>query len=185
MDAAVILLTAYHRSLWPYYALMATVGAVVGGFLTFRLGEKGGEETLEKKVGKKRSQKVYALFQKRGFRTIAISAMMPPPFPMAPMLIAAGVMHYPLKKFFASLSLGRGLRFLAVAYLGHVYGESIIRMLSQYYKPLLYTLIGLAALGGIGALLYFKWYRPKRQREERERGEPVEQFPIPHHKSSD
>ncbi|HTZ74384.1 MAG TPA: hypothetical protein VMB47_10720 [Candidatus Aquilonibacter sp.] len=98
------------------------------------------------------------------------------------MLIAAGVMHYPLKKFFASLSLGRGVRFLAVAYLGHVYGPAIISALSQYYKPLLYALLGLAALGGIAALLYFKWYRPKRQREERERGEPVEQFPIPHHK---
>ncbi len=183
MDAAVILLTAYHRSLWPYYAFMAVVGAVAGGFLTFRLGEKGGEETLERKIGKKRAEKVYARFHKRGFSTVAISAIMPPPFPMAPMLIAAGVMHYPLKKFFASLSLGRGVRFLALAYLGHIYGKSIIGLLDRYYQPLLCTLIGFAALGGIGAWLYFKWYRPKRQREERERGEPVEQFPIPHHKS--
>jgi membrane protein YqaA with SNARE-associated domain len=183
MDAAVILLAAYHRPWWPYYAFMATVGAVVGGFLTFRLGEKGGEETLEKKIGKPKAQKVYRQFRKRGFITIVASAVMPPPFPMAPLLIAAGVMHYPLKKFFASLSLGRGIRFLAVAYLGHIYGKAIISVLSQYYKPLLYALLALAALGGIGALVYFKWYRPKRQREERERGEPVEQFPVPHHKS--
>lgn len=180
MDVLVILLSAYHRTWWPYYAFMATVGAVVGGFFTFRLGEKGGEETLEKKIGKKRAQKIYALFRKRGFSMIVINAVLPPPVPMSPMLIAAGAMHYPLKRFFASLSIGRGIRFFAVGYLGHIYGRAIISGLSQYYKPVLYALLALAALAGIGALVYFKWYRPKVQREERQRGEKVEPFPLPH-----
>jgi hypothetical protein len=52
---------------------------------------------------------------------------------------------------------------MAVAYLGHVYGTAILGWLSRYYKPFLYTLIGLGVLGGIGALVYFKWYRPKHQ----------------------
>jgi len=34
-------------------------------------------------------------------------------------------------------------------------------------------------MAGIGAVVYFKWYRPKAQREERERGEQVEEFPVP------
>lgn len=181
LDAMVILLAAYQRNLWPYYGFMATVGAVFGGFLTFRLGEKGEEKTLEKKIGKKRAEKLYKRFRKRGFSTLAISCIMPPPFPMAPVLVAAGAMHYPRKKFFASVSLGRGIRYMGVAYLGHVYGKGIISTLSRYYKPLLWAFIGLAVLGGIGALLYFLWYRPKRQREERARGEKVEQFPLPHH----
>lgn len=180
LDAMVILLAAYQRNLWPYYGFMATVGAVLGGFLTYRLGEKGEEKTLEKKIGKKRAEKVYARFQKRGFSTLAISCIMPPPFPMSPVLLAAGALHYPRKKFFASVSLGRGIRYMGVAYLGHVYGQGIISALSKYYKPLLYSFIGLGVLAGIGALLYFKWYRPKRQREERAQGQKVEQFPLPH-----
>lgn len=182
MDAMVILLAAYQRDLWPYYGLMAAVGAVAGGFLTFRLGEKGEEKTLERRIGKKRAEKLYKRFRKRGFATMLISCIMPPPFPMSPMLLAAGAMHYPRKKFFASVGLGRSIRFLGVAYLGHVYGKGIISALSRYYEPLLYTFIGIAALGGIAALLYFKWYRPKRQREERRRGEKVEEFPRPHGK---
>jgi membrane protein DedA with SNARE-associated domain len=161
---------------------MATVGAVAGGFLTFRLGEKGEEKTLEKRIGKKRAEKIYRRFRKRGFLTLAISCIMPPPFPMAPVLAAAGAMHYPRKKFLTSVALGRGIRYLGVAYLGHIYGKSIIASLSKYYQPLLYTLVGLASLAGIGALIYFKWYRPKRQREERARGQKVEEFPHPHHK---
>ena len=181
MDAVVILLAAYQRSLWPYYGFMATIGAMLGGFLTFRLGEKGEEETLEKKIGKSRAEKVYRRFRKRGFTTLAISSLMPPPFPMSPVLLAAGAMHYPRRKFFSSIALGRGIRYLGLAYLGQIYGRAIITSLSKYYEPVLYVFIALAVLAAVGALLYFKWYRPKRQREERAHGEKVEEFPWPHH----
>src|SRR6185437_4751384 len=102
-----------------------------------------------------------------GFATVSIGAVLPPPVPIVPFLMAAGVLRYPTKKFLFALSVGRGIRFFAVAYLGHIYGDAIIGWLSQYYKPLLYALIGLGILGGIAALLYFKWYRPRRQKEER------------------
>lgn len=179
MDIFVILLSAHRREWWLYYALMAVVGAVVGGYLTYRLAEKGGEETFEKKIGKKRAQKVYNKFKKRGFATIAISAVLPPPFPMVPMLMAAGVLQYPRKKFLSALTTGRAARFVVVAFLGRTYGKTIISTLGVYYKPVLYSLVGLASLGGVAALAYFKWYRPKRQREERTRGKPVEEFPMP------
>jgi membrane protein YqaA with SNARE-associated domain len=180
MDVFVILLAAQHRSWWLYYAFMATIGGVVGGYLTYDLGEKGEEETLERKIGKTQAEKVYQRFRKRGFLTVVAGSLMPPPFPMSTVLLAAGALHYPPKKFLTSLSLGRAVRYFALAYLAHLYGKTIIAWLSNYYHPLLYALIGLASAGGIGALIYFKWYRPKRQREERERGESVEQFPIPH-----
>src|SRR5208337_2762852 len=49
MDVFVIVLSAHHRGWWPYYAFMAVVGAVIGGYVTYRLASKGGEGTLEKK----------------------------------------------------------------------------------------------------------------------------------------
>src|SRR3954471_8885173 len=72
MDLFVILLTAHHRQWWWYYGLMATIGAVVGGYVTFRLSKKGGKESLEKKIGKNRAEKVYKKFEKGGFSSIAI-----------------------------------------------------------------------------------------------------------------
>ena len=164
MDLFVILLTARDRDMWWYYGIMAVVGAVVGGYVTYRLAKKGGKEALEKKIGKKRAQKIYSKFEKGGFSSVLIGSIIPPPFPLVPVLMAAGIMQYSRKKFITALSLGRGVRFMAVAYLGHVYGTAILGWLSRYYKPFLYTLIGLGMLGGIGALVYFKWYRPKHQR---------------------
>src|SRR5690242_17628468 len=59
MDLFLILLTARNREFWAYYGGMAVVGAVVGGYVTYRLAKKGGKEGMEKKIGKKRAEKVY------------------------------------------------------------------------------------------------------------------------------
>ena len=179
VDIFLILLASHRRVWWLYYALMAVVGAVLGGYLTYRLAEKGGEETLEKEIGKQRAQKVYDKFKKRGFVTIAVSAVLPPPFPMVPVLMAAGVLQYPRKKFLSALASGRAARYFALALMGRFYGTAILTTLNRYYQPLLYTLIAVAGLAGVVALLYFVVYRPRKQREERTQGRRVESFPLP------
>ena len=105
-DVVTILLAAHHPSMWVYYAIMATGGALIGGYLTYRMARKGGKETLEKKFSKKTTNKVYAIFERWGFAAVAIPALLPPPFPIVPMLLAAGAMQYPTRKF--SDRAGRG-----------------------------------------------------------------------------
>jgi membrane protein YqaA with SNARE-associated domain len=178
-DVFLIVLATHHHTWWIYYALMAIVGEVLGGYLTYRLAKKGGQETLEKKIGKPRAEKIYKHFEKRGFMTVFTGAILPPPFPFTSVLTAAGIMQYPRKQFLSALTVGRGVRFFAVAYLGRTYGRQMIGFFSRHYRPTMYFLIAVAVAAGIGALVYFKWYRPKAQREERERGEQVQQFPVP------
>jgi len=161
VDVLVILLSAHHHRWWAYYAFMATVGEVIGGYLTYRLAEKGGQQTLEKKVGKPRAEKLYRAFEKRGFIRVFVGSILPPPFPFTPIVISAGVMQYPHKRFFSALAIGRAVRFLAVAYLGRMYGQRLISFISRYYQPMLYVLIALAITAGIGAAAYFKRYRAK------------------------
>ncbi len=173
MDVFTILLSAHNREWWPYYAAMATVGSVIGGYLTYRLAEKGEEELLEKRIGKKRAESAYKKFEKHGFLWVFLSAIMPPPFPIVPALMAAGALQYPRKKFLAALGAGRGLRYFAEAYVGHIYGRAIIDFLSQYYKPVLYGLIGLAVAAAIGAVIFFKWYRPKQRAKQGRPGTPT------------
>ncbi len=164
MDALTIILAASRKELWWYYAIMATIGSVIGGFLTYRIGVKGGKETLEKKVSKRRAEKVYRIFERYGFWSVVVGAMSPPPVPIVPFLIAAGAMKYPKHKFFAALTLGRSIRYTVVAYLGAVYGRHVFHWLGQYYRPVLYTLIGLGVVGGL--VLWYYWRRYKRDRGE-------------------
>src|ERR1700728_5016154 len=50
MDAMTIVLSAHQRTWWPYYAVMAAVGSVVGAYATYRLGGNRGGEGREEKV---------------------------------------------------------------------------------------------------------------------------------------
>jgi hypothetical protein len=77
VDAMVVLLAAHKREWWAYYALMATIGEVAGGFLTYRLAQRGEEKTIEKKIGKKHAAQVYRWFAKSGFLAVFVGSMLP------------------------------------------------------------------------------------------------------------
>jgi membrane protein YqaA with SNARE-associated domain len=161
MDVLTIWLAARHREPWPYYALMATLGAVIGGYITYALARKGGKETMERKLSKRRAAKVCKAFERWGFFAVAIPALVPPPFPFLPFLLAAGAMQYSQKKFLAALTLGRGVRYSIVAWLGFHYGRHILLFFDQYYKPALAILIGLAVLGSIVTIIQYLRYKKK------------------------
>jgi membrane protein YqaA with SNARE-associated domain len=157
MDVATILLSAHDQQLWIYYALMATTGSLIGGFVTYRLARKGGKEALERKFPRKRIEKVTKIFSKWAFGAIAIPALLPPPIPMTPFLFAAGAMQYPAKKFLAALALGRALRYGLLAYLSARYGRQIIAFIETHGHPVLLTILGLLLLAGcVGFLLLYR-----------------------------
>jgi membrane protein YqaA with SNARE-associated domain len=166
MDALTIVLSAHKREWWWYYALMATAGSVLGGYLTYRLARAGGKETLEKKLSRPRAEKAYSVFGRWGFTYIAVGAMIPPPFPIVPVLLTAGAMQYPRKRFLGALALGRGVRFTLVAYIASRYGRAIFRFLSGYYQPALWILIGLAFAGGVVALFYYARYKHRKREQQ-------------------
>jgi membrane protein YqaA with SNARE-associated domain len=172
-DVVTILLAAHRREPWFYYTIMATAGALLGGFLTYRMARKGGKETLEKRFSKKKVSKVYAIFERWGFAAVAIPAILPPPFPIVPMLLAAGAMQYPTRKFLTALAVGRGIRFMILAYLGYHYGRHIVTFFDQYYWPVLIALIAFSVLGGLyGLYEYKRRHRAENPKPARPRPQP-------------
>lgn len=147
MDVLTIYLAASQRQSWIYYAFMATLGAVAGGYITYFLARKGGKETLERKFSKRRADKLCKRFEKWGFGGVFIPALLPPPFPLVPFLIAAGAMQYSRRKFLLALVLGRAIRYSIVAGLGVHYGKPILGFFSHYYKAAVLVLVGLALIG--------------------------------------
>ncbi len=171
MDVLTLVLSAHRKEWWWYYAIMATVGGVVGGYLTFRLGQKGGEETLEKKVPKAEAERVYRIFRKFGFWTIFVGAMLPPPVPIVPFLLAPGILEYSRRKFLLALGSGRAIRYGLVAYLGSRYGGGVFHWVTRYYKPILIVIIALGFL--IGGVVI--WYVKKRKRAWKRQGKSGKQ----------
>lgn len=165
LDALTVVLAASQHKLWPYYAAMATLGAVIGGYLTYRIAQKESKEELEKRVPADKFKKVERVFDRWGFAAIVIIAVSPPPAPMVPFLLAAGAAQYPRKKFLGALTLGRLARYGALAYLASIYGNTIRRIISNHMNIL--VILGVVCVGGgIAAALYLR-HRAKSHHKKR------------------
>lgn len=162
MDVLTIVLSARNQEFWPYYALMATIGSVLGGYVTYRLARKGGKETLERKFPARTLEKVYKIFARWGFGAIAVTAVLPPPAPMVAFVFAAGAMQYSVKKFLFALALGRAVRYSLLAFLAARYGRHVLRVISQHGHPVLIAIIGLIA-AVMAALIFIIVSKRKKQ----------------------
>jgi membrane protein YqaA with SNARE-associated domain len=141
MDVATIVLSARQEQLWLYYALMATAGTVIGGFVTYRIAHKGGKQVLESRFSSVRVDKVCEIFGRWGFGSIAISASLSPPVPIVPFLLASGATQYPVEEFLLALTLGRISRYMILAYLSARYGKQIIALITEHGHPVALTVI--------------------------------------------
>jgi len=158
MDALLIILAAHQKGWWWYYAIMATIGGIVGAYAGFVLGRKEGKEALEKKISRQRAEKVYRKFDKGGFWTLFIGALLPPPVPFSPFPIAAGALNYPRRNLVLAVGSARGIRYFGLAFLARSYSREIFGFFHKYYRPVFWTLIGLAVAGAIAALIWI-WKR--------------------------
>src|ERR1700759_2967778 len=64
LDLFTGLLAARQHPLWLYYAAMSTIGAVIGAFTTYKIGQKTGTGWMEKKFGPQRSLRVRHLIER-------------------------------------------------------------------------------------------------------------------------
>ncbi len=100
MDVLTIVLAARNPELWLYYAVMATIGSVIGGFITYRIARKGGKETLERKLRPKTLKKVYKVSNDGVLERSLRPHCCHRPCRWFPVLLTAGAMQYSLKNFF-------------------------------------------------------------------------------------
>ena len=163
MDVATIILAAREPKWWLYYALMATIGSLGGGYVTYRLARKGGEAALERRFYHPKVVQVIKIFERWGFSAIAIPALLPPPMPMVPFLFAAGAMQYPVKKFITALALGRTARYMILAYLAAIYGRKIISFIVNHGHPAIVgTILSLITIAVVAFYFWPAAWRKKR-----------------------
>ena len=161
LDAMTIVLSAHQRTWWPYYAVMATVGSVVGAYLTYRIARHRGDKELNDRLSKRNAKKVVRAFERWGFGAIAVPALLPPPMPMVPFVIAAGALQYSPKKFLAAMTLGRLARYFILAYLGAVYGRKIFAVVLAHGEVALMVTVGVAV--AVAVILVVLHYKRRRE----------------------
>jgi membrane protein YqaA with SNARE-associated domain len=154
MDVITVLLCAHGSDWWPYYVLMATLGSLLGGYTTYCLAQGEGKGRFSKMLSRSKMKGFKPLFEKWGFGAIIVPAILPPPFPMVPFLIAAGATQYPRTKFISALAIGRGVRYTILGLLGFLYGHWILNVMRQHVHAIIY--VGAALIFASATLAYFR-----------------------------
>jgi len=148
VDAAVVILSARHHDTFWAFSLLATVGSLIGASVTFWIGCKIGEHSLENWISKQRLERIRCKIKDKGAVALAVPALMPPPFPLTPFILACGAFSVSKPRFFVTFGLMRIMRFGAVSILGWIYGRRILAALeSNTFKGIMALFIALALVG--------------------------------------
>ena len=104
-DLLLILLVA-HGADPVLAALAAFVGSIVGGYLTWSAGAKGGEAALHRYLPKRFARRLTGWVEKNGMLAVTTSALLPPPFPLMPFVLASGALGVSRKEVLSFLRFG-------------------------------------------------------------------------------
>lgn len=161
-DLLLILLVA-HGANPVLAAFAATAGSISGGYLTWGTGAKGGEAALHRYLPKRFARRLTGWVEKRGTLAVTTSALLPPPFPLMPFVLAAGALGVSRKTFLVSFSLARTLRYSLIAWLSAIYGRAVARAFRHYLAgwstTIMWIYLSLMVAGILYGVWRFRWQR--------------------------
>ena len=162
IDFVVIVMTARKPELFWLYALLATAGSLVGAAGTYWIGKKAGEKGLARFVNPRRLERVKARVSGGGL-VIAGLALIPPPFPFTPFVLAGGALGMNPWSLFGGLAAARAFRFGVEGALAFRYGSQILRwMKTPTFQTVIGVIIVVAVIGTIvSAVVAIRGSRPR------------------------
>jgi membrane protein YqaA with SNARE-associated domain len=162
-DIMIIVMAAQHHS-WLLLILFATAGSALGGFFSYQVGQSGGMAFLEKRVPARIFKRVCEWMENHAILSVALPAILPPPMPLSPFVLAAGALKMSRRKFLTTFIISRCLRHTVAAWLGIHYGRHIVHLwnsLSAKYATPVLIVVWTLILGGC-AFAFWQLYKTSR-----------------------
>ena len=162
-DILVVAMSAHSHStvFMLYYALMSTIGSVLGCLLVDVVLRRAGEKGLENQLPKKRLEYVKCKVQKNAAWALVLASIAPPPFPFTPFIMAAAALQYPRWRMAGIVGAARMVRFTTLGVLALLSGRRILRWVQS--PTLQWMLLGLTAVCIIGSIIsVVRWIRRSR-----------------------
>ena len=165
IDFVVVILSARHPDLFWMYAVLATVGSVIGAGFTFWLGRKIGEVGLSRLIKPSQLHRIERRVSHSAAVSVGALAIIPPPFPFTAFVLTSGALRADPWAFLTTLAGVRLLRFGAESALAARYGRRILAwMESTTFEVIVGVLIVLAIAGtAISAVAVWRSTRSRRE----------------------
>jgi membrane protein YqaA with SNARE-associated domain len=131
------------------FALVCSVGSVLGGMIGYGIGFWGyelvGRPIVDFYQGQEVMEKVRALYDQHGFLGILIAAITPIPYKV--FTIASGLFEYNFVSFVLASVIGRSFRFFAVAAILYKFGPPVKALIERYFDWFAWAFMALLILG--------------------------------------
>src|SRR6202046_3588678 len=121
-DIMIILFAAHHSNV-IWLVLFSTGRSALGGLFSHMVGQAGGMTFLEKHVPPRILGPVTRWMESPALLAVALPAILPPPAPLSPFVLAAGALNMRRKRFMIAFTLSRFARHCIAAWLGVHYGH--------------------------------------------------------------
>lgn len=139
-DIMLVLMSARHANAILLVAI-SSAGSAIGGYVSYRVGQSGGMAFIERRVPAKIFRHLREWMDRHAILSIALPALLPPPMPLSPFVLAAGALKMSKKKFMTAFVISRTARHMIAVGLGLYYGRSILRLWNrisaEYAVPIL------------------------------------------------
>jgi membrane protein YqaA with SNARE-associated domain len=149
-DIMLVLFAAQHSNPWLLIAV-ATAGSALGGLFSHMVGQSGGMAFIEKRTPPRIFKRVTGWMESHAILAVALPAVLPPPMPLSPFVLAAGALNMSRKKFMWTFTLSRLARHAFAVWLGVHYGKNVLvlwrKFSAEYGVPILifvWTLIAIS-----------------------------------------
>lgn len=142
-DIMLIVYAAQHTNPWML-VLIATIGSALGGWFSYNVGHSGGLAFIEKRTPPRIYKRVTRWMESHAVLAVALPALLPPPMPLSPFVLAAGALKMSLRTFMATFTVSRLIRHTAAVLLGVFYGKHVLdfwaRFAARWGTPFLVVL---------------------------------------------
>lgn len=139
-DGLLVSFSIQNHARMPLYALLASLGSVLGCVLLYFVARKSGEAYFRRKAGR-RADMIKHWVERNGFGGMLLAALLPPPTPFKFFVLAAGVFEVPLASFTSAITLARLIRYFGVGYLSVKYGNDALPFLGRHKVAVVVFLI--------------------------------------------
>ncbi len=164
-----LLLLVSHRGNPYLLASIAILGSTIGAYITWTAGKKGGEALLDRSLPQHFHDRLKRLAKDHSVLSVFVSAVLPPPIPLAPFLLAAGALGVSRNLFLSVFGSARIARYALIAWAAATYGRVVVRWwtrnLAGWSNAILWTFI----VSLVGSILFGIWRYRRQRRPETEK----------------
>jgi membrane protein YqaA with SNARE-associated domain len=127
-----LVLFAAQKTNWLLLIALASAGSALGGLFSYQVGQHGGMVFLERHVPPLIFKRIRHWMESNAILAVALPALLPPPMPLSPFVLAAGALKMSRNKFLTTFTVSRCLRHSIAVLLGVHYGRQVLHLWNAF-----------------------------------------------------